>query len=102
MKILLVCSAGMSTSMLVDKMKKASEKRVIDAEINAIAESELQNNLDDLDVVLIGPQVRYLEKGIREKVEPLGIKCDVIDQLAYGMMKGDQVLDQAIKLANYK
>lgn len=98
MKILLVCSAGMSTSMLVDKMKKAAAERNMNAEINAVAESELANNLDGLDVVLIGPQVRYLEKSIKEKVEPLGIKCDVIDQLAYGLMKGDQVLDQAIKM----
>ncbi|PWU70015.1 MULTISPECIES: PTS sugar transporter subunit IIB [Gracilibacillus] len=102
MKILLICSAGMSTSILVDKMKKAAEDKGISAEINAVAESELQNHLDGLDVVLIGPQVRYLEKSIKEKVEPLGIQCEVIDQIAYGMMKGDQVLEQAIKLADKK
>lgn len=62
MKIILVCSAGMSTSMLVNKMRKAAEDRGMDAEINAIAESQLKNNLEGLDVVLVGPQVRYLEK----------------------------------------
>ncbi|WP_077358802.1 PTS sugar transporter subunit IIB [Virgibacillus halodenitrificans] len=98
MKIILVCSAGMSTSILVNKMRKAAEDRGMDAEINAIAESQLKNNLEGLDVVLVGPQVRYLEKKIKQQLEPQGIKVAIIDQIAYGMMQGDKVLDQAIEL----
>lgn len=98
MKIILVCSAGMSTSMLVNKMKKSAQERNIEADIKAVAESDLKNNLENLDVVLIGPQVRYLEKKIKASVEPKGIKVEIIDQMAYGMMKGDKVLDQAIAL----
>lgn len=100
MNIVLVCSAGMSTSMLVNKMLKSAEDRGIDAEINAVAESQLKNQLNELDVVLIGPQVRYLEKQIRQLVEPKGIKVGIIDQMAYGMVKGEKVLDQAIELQN--
>ncbi|QDP38986.1 PTS sugar transporter subunit IIB [Radiobacillus deserti] len=99
MNILLVCSAGMSTSMLVSKMRAEAEKREMDATINAVSESELKNHLDGLDVVLIGPQVRYLERKIKEQLEPKGIKVDVINQMAYGMMQGDKVLDQAVTLA---
>lgn len=100
MKIILVCSAGMSTSMLVNKMKSSAEERGMEADVSAVAESQLKNNLDNLDVVLIGPQVRYLEKKIREQLGPKGIKVDIIDQMAYGMIKGDKVLDQAIELNN--
>ncbi len=98
MKIILVCSAGMSTSMLVKKMKDAAEAKNLTVDISAVAESQLKNNLDHLDVVLIGPQVRYLQNQIRQQVEPLGVKVDIIDQMAYGLMKGDKVLDQAIGL----
>src|SRR5699024_1000068 len=100
MNIVLVCSAGMSTSMLVNKMLKSAEDRGIDAEINADAESQLKNQLNELDVVLIRPQVRYLEKQRRQLVEPKGIKVGIIDQMAYGMVKGEKVLDQAIELQN--
>ncbi|SFB27176.1 PTS system, cellobiose-specific IIB component [Lentibacillus halodurans] len=100
MKIALVCSAGMSTSMLVNKMRKSAEEREIKVEIDAFAEADLKNNLDQLDVVLIGPQVRYLEKQIRQHAEPKGIKVGIIDQMAYGMIKGEKVLDQAIELKN--
>jgi len=100
MKIILVCSAGMSTSMLVKKMIASAEERNINAEIMAVGESQLKNHLENLDVVLIGPQVRYLEKNIRGQVEPKGIKVDVINPMAYGMVQGDKVLDQAVALKN--
>lgn len=98
MKIILVCSAGMSTSMLVKKMLASAEERSIDVEIMAVGEAQLKNHLDNLDVVLIGPQVRYLEKKIKEQLEPKGIKVDVINPMAYGMIQGDKVLDQAMEL----
>ncbi|MFD1064881.1 PTS sugar transporter subunit IIB [Oceanobacillus locisalsi] len=98
MKIRLVCSAGMSTSMLVKKMKEAAEAQHVEADIEAVAESQLKNHLEGLQVVLIGPQVRYLEGKIKENLEPQGVKVAVIDQMAYGMMQGDKVLQQAMDL----
>ncbi|PXW88283.1 PTS system cellobiose-specific IIB component [Streptohalobacillus salinus] len=96
--IILVCSAGMSTSLLVERMKLEADKRALDASIEAMAESELKNHLDQLDVVLIGPQVRYLEKQVKKLVEPKGINAAVIDTMAYGRIQGDVVLDQALAL----
>src|SRR5690625_3598999 len=98
MKIILVCSAGMSTSMLVNKMNTSAEEKNFEVEIKAIPESELSNNLINTDVILIGPQVRYLKKKINEQAKPQGIKVGIIDQKAYGLIQGDKVLEQAITL----
>ncbi|GAB2532615.1 PTS sugar transporter subunit IIB [Gracilibacillus alcaliphilus] len=98
MRVVLVCSAGMSTSILVERMKEAAEEQQVYLNVKAVAESDLRDNLHELDVVLIGPQVRYLEKSIKEKVEPTGAKCDVINQQAFGLMQGKQVLEQALNL----
>jgi len=84
--------------MLVKKMNQSAKARKIEVDIEAMAESQLKNHLDGLDVVLIGPQVRYLEKKVKEFVEPKGVKVAIIDSVAYGLMQGDKVLDQAIKL----
>lgn len=99
MKIRLVCSAGMSTSMLVNKMRESAAERGIEADIDAVGQADLKSHLDGTNVILIGPQVRYLEKKIRQQTDPLGIKVDIIDSMAYGLMQGDKVLDQAIELA---
>ncbi|MBM7588078.1 PTS system cellobiose-specific IIB component [Bacillus pakistanensis] len=98
MNIMLVCSAGMSTSMLVQKMRKAAEEKGVNATINATSESDLGNHLDKLDVILIGPQVRYLSSKIVEKSAPYNIKVDIINQMYYGMMNGEKVLEQAQEL----
>ena len=52
-KILLCCSAGMSTSLLVTKMKKVAEEKGIDVEINAIALELFEENLPNYDVFFI-------------------------------------------------
>lgn len=94
MNILLVCSAGMSTSILVEKMRSEAVARGLDATIEAVPESRLKEHTM-MDVILIGPQVRYLENKIRTAVN---VPVAVIDNMAYGLMKGDQVLDQALSL----
>lgn len=84
MNILLVCSAGMSTSMLVDRMKKAAEELEVHATITATAEAGLANELDTTNVILIGPQVRYLENKITKKQNPMALKSLLSIQLPMG------------------
>lgn len=101
MIIRLICSAGMSTSLLVDKMRASAEEMELLVDIEAIAETQLHHELDKpLDVILIGPQIRYLERKIKQLVEHRDIKVDIIEGIAYGMMRGDKVLNQAIQLMN--
>ncbi|UOQ95619.1 PTS sugar transporter subunit IIB [Halobacillus shinanisalinarum] len=98
MKIALVCSAGMSTSMLVQKMRQIAKDKGLEADIDAYAEADLNKHMEDLDVILIGPQVRYLKGQISKKAEPYGTPVDIIDQMAYGTMDGEKVLRQAKEL----
>lgn len=98
--IMLVCSAGMSTSLLVTKMQKAAETRGIDADIFAVSASDVDNNLAEknVDVLLLGPQVRFMKSQFEQKLAPAGIPLDVINMADYGLMNGEKVLDQALSL----
>ncbi|SDK10147.1 PTS sugar transporter subunit IIB [Natronincola ferrireducens] len=100
--ILLVCSAGMSTSLLVTKMEKAAKEQGIEANIKAIAEADLKNNLENLDVLLLGPQVRYMLSKVKTLMEPKGIPVDVINSVDYGTMNGAKVLSHAISMIEGK
>ena len=55
-KILLVCNAGMSTSMLVQRMEKAAEADGIDAKIIALPITDAATQLDEWDVIMLGPK----------------------------------------------
>lgn len=96
MKILLMCNAGMSTSMLVQKMQKAAEELGVDADISASSVSNTEEMLG-ADVIMLGPQVSYQKDDIVKAVEGK-IPVDVISMQAYGMMDGKLVLETAMKL----
>lgn len=100
MKIALFCAAGMSTSMLVEKMKKAASEKGIEVNITAYPESELINKVNEIDVALLGPQVKFMLSKAKDICEPKGVPVDVINTLDYGMMRGDNVLEFALKLIN--
>ncbi|MCI1894271.1 MAG: PTS sugar transporter subunit IIB [Lactobacillus sp.] len=94
--IMLVCSAGMSTSLLVSKMQKASEAQGLDTEIFATAASDADNALatKNPDILMLGPQVRYLLGQFQKKVN--NIPVEVINMQDYGMMNGEKVLKEAV------
>jgi len=88
----------MSTSMLVQRMKEAAQKKGVEVSIKAVPVSEFQENLAEADIILLGPQVKYEQAKLQAQADPLGKKVAVIDMMDYGMMKGDVVLDKALKL----
>lgn len=97
-KITLICVAGMSTSMMVSRMKEAAASRNLDVKIQAMSESSFDTSGEQTDVLLLGPQIAYLEGQLRAKYEPQGIKINVIPSQLYGMMDGEAVLDLALKM----
>ncbi|OIM46935.1 PTS sugar transporter subunit IIB, partial [Oenococcus oeni] len=94
---MLCCAAGMSTSLLVSKMQKAAESDGVDAEIFATAAADADAKLEEKhpDVLMLGPQVRYLEGQFKEK---LTIPVEVINMQDYGMVNGEKVLREALSL----
>lgn len=98
--IMLVCAAGMSTSLLVSKMEKAATARGLDAEIFAVSASEADANLanKNVDVLLLGPQVRFMKSQFEKKVADKNIPVDIINMQDYGMMNGEKVLDHVLTL----
>lgn len=95
MKVLLVCAAGMSTSLLVSNMQKFADEGDF---VKAEPIGELEAVIDNYDVILLGPQIRFKEKDVKKLAEPKGIPSGVIDMRAYGMMDGKAAMDQARKL----
>lgn len=96
--IVLCCAAGMSTSMLVQRMKDAALKKGVDVSIKAVPVAEFEDIIDSADIVLLGPQVKYELAKFQAIAQPTGKTVAVIDMVDYGMMKGDVVLDKALKL----
>lgn len=94
--ILLICSGGMSTSMLAERMIAAAKAKGVEAKIWAVGEQAADANVGEADVVLVGPQMRF--KVSELKAAYPGKPIDAIDMRDYGMMNGEVVLDKALAL----
>ena len=95
-KIVLLCASGMSTSMLVRKMKEAAAAEGYECSIDAFSASEAATKAADADVVLLGPH--FQKNKIAEQVP--GVPVDAIDMRMYGRMDGKGTLALARKLMN--
>ncbi|GLC89576.1 PTS sugar transporter subunit IIB [Lysinibacillus piscis] len=99
-KILLACSSGMSTSLLVTKMEKYADSIGEEAKIWAVGQDQAKKEMANADVVLIGPQMSFLKKDLQKEAEKYEIQVDVIDMMAYGMADGKKAFEQAVSLIN--
>lgn len=96
MNILLVCAAGMSTSLLVNRMNDAAKEKGIEVHIEAHPVGSVKNYGDDANVILLGPQVRFELKKVKGMYPDKPV--EVINMQDYGLMNGAKVLDYALKL----
>ncbi|CAH0536676.1 PTS sugar transporter subunit IIB [Vibrio marisflavi] len=97
-KIFLCCAAGMSTSMVVNKMRQAAQHEGIEAEINAYSISAFETEVKRNDVCLVAPQVKYRYQEFSKRCQEENVACGQIDMMHYGIMKGKEILQQAINL----
>lgn len=95
-RILLVCAAGMSTSLLVNKMIEEAELHGLDVSIEAVAKEKLEENIQGASVILLGPQIGYLQEDFIEDYGHLNIPINVINSVDYGMMNGKKILAEAL------
>jgi cellobiose PTS system EIIB component len=94
--ITLLCNLGMSTSMLVDKMVKAANAQNIDVDIDALPFDKAEDRINKTDILLLGPQVRYLLKKFQTEY---GDKIPVIEAMNmsdYALLKADKILNEAL------
>ena len=102
MIIRLFCDAGMSTMMLVRRMKEAAKKKGDEDTIEAYPFSMLSERAEGADVVFLGPQVAYAIEEAETLCKPLNIPCEVINTADYAAADGYAVLKEAYRIAKNK
>lgn len=82
--------------MMVKKMQEEAQAKGIEASIWAVADAQASENIKKADVVLLGPQIRFLKAKLEKQAD--GKPLDVIDMRDYALMDGKKVLEQALNL----
>jgi PTS system cellobiose-specific IIB component len=104
-KVVLVCAAGMSSSLLEEKIRQAAANADRQMELKAVDATTMSlwdYEKDTMDVILIAPQVRFKKRGIIKQAEPYGVIVADIDTIAYGMVDGEKIFDQVLEALENK
>ena len=91
-QILLVCNAGMSTSIIAQKMEELGKGEI---KVTAVGISDYQENYKDKDILLVGPQIRFQADEIQKNVT---IPVMVMNFQKYGLLDAQGILDDAFKV----
>lgn len=97
LRIYVVCSYALSSSLLVEKMQELSRERDMPIESIYMSPEKLKENLDKCDVVLLSPQVRFSKSIFQELFEPLGVPVIEIPMKIYGLVDAESAIELAIR-----
>lgn len=96
--IMLACAAGMSTSLMMQKMEDAALEQNKEYKFYAVPATEAEKFLasNHVDVILLGPQLSYMIEDFERLVQKK-VPIRIIDMIDYGVMDGVKVLAYAEK-----
>ena len=96
MKIMLVCAGGMSTGILVNKIKKYAADNDLNITVNAYGIGTFTENMNQYDLLLLAPQVSYKEADVREASS---IPVGMIQSMDYALGNAEAIVKQAKELS---
>lgn len=89
-KIVLLCNMGMSTSLMVNRMKTAAREEGYECDIKAYALQKLEKVMETADILLVGPQIEFELPRLRKEYPDK--QFETISLADYGRMDGKKVL----------
>lgn len=94
--VLLLCSTGLSTSLLVNKLRRTCEERGLNLNIWATSSGFYRDDALKADVILLGPQVKFMMREVKKIVNDKPI--DVISSSAYRTINSQAIIEQILNL----
>lgn len=92
-QILLVCGTGASSGFMARNIRQAVKARGLDYDVKARSDSVLEDYIEDISLLLVGPHLDYMLKDLEEIAEPYHVPVRIIPKEAYGSLDGEAVAD---------
>jgi PTS system cellobiose-specific IIB component len=82
--------------MMCEKISEAAKEKGIDVVANAYAVTDIQKVIDDADIILLGPQVRFKLNSLQKSYGDKGVPFIVMQPEDYGRLNGENILNAAL------
>ena len=97
---LLICTAGITTGLLVKNVQNAADERGLDIHVYSapaiIAEQAIQSQT--IDALMIGPQSKYEIARLKDFLTYKAVPYKLISKENYEILDGETVLEEIIAL----
>ena len=97
---LLICTAGITTGLLVKNVQNAANERGLDIHVYSapaiIAEQAIQSQA--IDALMIGPQSKYEIARLKDFLTYKAVPYKLISKENYEILDGEAVLEEIIAL----
>lgn len=99
MKVILVCSGGMSSAIVVKSIEKEADKRGLSLTVKAIGAGELAVEMKDgWDILLVAPQVRHRLNVFKDIADEYQVPVALIPPQGYSPNGGSLLLDEILRI----
>lgn len=100
LRVLLVCGSGASSGFMAANMRKAAAAQGLDVDIKARSESEIENYIDEIDALMVGPHLAYILDDIDEYTEGNDVKVILMKPEYYSTLDGNKALAHLMEEMN--
>ncbi|TDT51878.1 PTS sugar transporter subunit IIB [Fonticella tunisiensis] len=99
MKVLMVCSGGMSSAIVVKAIKQEADKQGFPLEIKAVGTGEFEEELKTggYDLAIVAPQVKHRMDVFKEQASSANVPIELIVPMGYTPIGAPKVLEQIKK-----
>ena len=77
-------------------MRRAAVARGVEMDIKARSESEIENYVDEIDALMVGPHLAYILDEVEEYIGDNDVKVILMKPEYYSTLDGDKALDHLI------
>lgn len=99
LKVLFVCSQGMSSEIAVNALKDEGAKNDVIIDVKAVSTQEFEDEIkNNWDCALVAPQIRHRFKVLKPMAEAANVPCEMIEPMAYTPLGGPKLLKQVQEL----
>lgn len=101
MKVLMVCSGGMSSSIVVKAIKQEADKQGFPLEIKAVGTGAFEDELKTggYDLAIVAPQVKHRMAVFSEQAQSANVPIELIVPMGYTPIGAPKVLAQIKRYA---
>lgn len=100
LNILLVCGSGASSGFMAANMRKAAKVQEIEMEIRARSESEIENYIDEIDALMVGPHLSYILDDIDSYTEGRELPVILMRPDYYSKLDGQKAIEHLLEEMN--